>query len=182
MLPRKVIGGADCLIGYHTQEFRTTGILSKPIKCNSDKAWLGDGYYFWLDEMFAIYWGHDFKTATGAFDVYNAYIEENNLLNMTFCEEDYFFVKKNIDALIEEIKAKNLPLNLKQVHRLLKDKFWQPLKINGIIYDDLPHNSYGKQRTYSIFDPFYYVKRIQVVVFDLKIVHNFDIHKEEIKC
>ncbi|MCE3279683.1 MAG: hypothetical protein K0S44_1874 [Bacteroidetes bacterium] len=184
MLPRISIPGVsnECLIGYHTQEFRVSGLLDSPAKCTSDKAWLGDGYYFWLDEVFAMHWGPDFKTSTGSFDVYKAFIEEDNILNMTFCEEDYFFVKNNIEALIVEMKERHMNINLKQLHRMLKTKFWLPMNIKGIMYDDLPYNVYKKGRTYSLFDPFYYVKRIQIVVFDLKLIHNFEIYKEEQTC
>lgn len=178
MLPREKVGSIECFIGYHTQEYRGT-TLDAPVKCISDKAWLGDGYYFWLEEEFSMYWGEDFKTLTGFYDVYKAHIEDNGIMNMTFCEEDYFFVKNNINKLIDDLKAKGVTINLKEVHRLLKDKFWIPLKVNGIIYDDLPVNSYRKSRNYSLLSPFYYVKRIQLVVFNKSIIHNFIIYKEE---
>lgn len=183
MLPRENVKGVsnECYIGFHTQEYRSV-YLSKPAKCVSDKAWLGDGYYFWLDEMFSMHWGPDFKTKTGYFDVYKAHIEDDNLLNMTFCEEDYFFVKNNINAMIEFMTTKGIKINLKELHRLLKEHFWTPLNINGIIYDDLPWNVYKKSRTYSLFEPFYYVKRIQIVIFNEKLIHNFEIYKDEQKC
>ena len=172
--------GSDCFECFHTQEYRGT-TLDFPILCSSSKAWLGTGYYFWFDEIFAKYWGEDFKSKnTGFYDVYKCYVEDKDILNMCFCEEDYFFVKKNLDKLIERIKnAKGVELTLKQVHRLFKSEYLDKAGINGIIYDDLPKNNYSKDRTYSLIEPLYYVKRIQLVVFNKSIIHNFEPHLEE---
>lgn len=173
--------GYTCFICFHTQEYRPEP-LEFPIKCTDEKAWLGPGFYFWFDELFAIYWGHDFKKKTGYFDVYTAHVEDNRLLNASFSEKDYFFLKNNIDKLIARLRSEGLDFNLKEVHRLLKEEFWSKMGINGIIYDDLPVNNYKKSRTYSLIEPLYYVKRIQVVVFNPDIIHSFEEHLIEQKC
>ena len=54
---------------YHTQEDRGEK-LSEPIICKKSNAWLGEGYYFWLDETDALFWGNWFKKRTGKYDVY----------------------------------------------------------------------------------------------------------------
>jgi hypothetical protein len=169
----------ECFKCYHTQEWRGD-TLESPIICNDKKAWLGVGYYFWFEEQFAKYWGEDFKCErTGFYDVYNCYVEDNQLLNMCFCEEDYFFVRNNLNKLIEKTLSLNENLNLKQIHRLFRKNFLDKMGINGIVYDDLPNNSFKKDRTYSLIPPFYYVKRIQVVVFNKDIIHNFELYFEE---
>jgi hypothetical protein len=53
------------------------------------------------------------------------------------------------------------------------------LNINGIVYDDLPKNNYSKDRSYSLVPPFYYVKRIQLSVFNKDIIHNFELYLGE---
>ncbi|WMJ72135.1 hypothetical protein RCC89_02975 [Cytophagaceae bacterium ABcell3] len=172
-MKREIINGKTSIQGFHTQENRPYA-LTAPVKCVDSKAWLGSGYYFWTDETFARYWGIDYKMKTGSYDIYTGYIEENNLLNTTFCEEDYFFLKNNIEKAIKRIKKIPKEVNLKQVHRFLQKEVWGKLGIKGIIYDDLPHNSYKKNRTYSLLDPLYYNKRIQIVVFTLDCVNNFE--------
>lgn len=170
----------DCFECFHTQEFRGGTTLISPILCRDNKAWLGVGYYFWFEEQFAKYWGEDFKKEkTGFYDIYKCFIEDNMLLNMCFCEEDYFFVLENINKLIEKVKISNTDINLKEIHRLFKSEFLDKMGINGIVYDDLPKNSYSKNRTYSLIDPFYYVKRIQLVVFNKDIIHNFEPYLDE---
>jgi len=175
MLDSYKIEGVEnlCFECYHTQEWRGD-TLESPIMCKDSKAWLGVGSYFWLDLMFAKHWGEDFKKdKTGFYDIYKCYIEDNSLLNMCFCEEDYFFVKDNLDKLIEKVKGTS-DLNLKEIHRMFKTEFLEKMGINGIVYDDLPRNSYRKDRTYSLIEPFYYVKRIQIAVFNNDIIYNFE--------
>jgi hypothetical protein len=38
---------------YHVQEKRKNRLVN-PVKCNRSDAWLGSGYYFWLEEVDAI--------------------------------------------------------------------------------------------------------------------------------
>jgi hypothetical protein len=168
------------LLGYHTQEERDT-VLTQPIKSRPEQAWLGVGYYFWLDEKFAHYWGQDFKThRTGDYSIYKAYIEMDNLLNASFSEADYFLFKNSIEESIKHLKTLGYRnVTLLQVHRYLADRIWTQNNIKGIIYDDLPQNPAQKERVYSEIAPLYYEKRIQVVVFDLSIIHRFQLYLDK---
>jgi hypothetical protein len=180
MLPKFKRHEKIYLLGYHTQEDRNT-VLTQPIKGQPKKAWLGVGYYFWLDEKFAHYWGQDFKTSrTGAYSIYTAYIEMDNLLNASFYEADYFLFKKSIDEAIKHLKTLGYrDVTLSQVHRYLADRIWTQNNVKGIIYDDLPQNPDQKDRVYSEIAPLYYEKRIQVVVFDLSIIHRFQLYLDK---
>jgi len=60
-MKRSILDGKTFLIGYHSQKWRMTGVLEKPIPCNASTAWLGIGYYFWTELEFARYWGEDKK-------------------------------------------------------------------------------------------------------------------------
>lgn len=168
---------------YHTQEYRIKDSeLDFPIICRDSKAWLGTAYYFWLDEDFAHYWGKDFKNKTGYYSIYKCEIEDIGLLNTTFNREHYYFFLEKIESLLIFMKEKNIKINLKELHRLLKEKFWDKLGINGIVYDDLPNNNYKKNRTYSAFEPLYYKKRIQLAVFNPKLINNFELYLDEVPC
>ncbi|WP_018478141.1 hypothetical protein [Pontibacter roseus] len=180
MIERLDYDGKPCIIGYHTQEFRYTGTLDNPIVCKTKDAWLGIGFYFWVDLEFAHYWGEDFKKdTTGYYDIYIGFIEEDKLWNTVFSEDGYNFFYKIVNETIEQIHSLNRKLTLQEVHRLLKEKFWEPMGISGIIYDDTPNNPKGKNRVLSEIHPLYYKKRIQIVVFERTKIHNFDIHLEE---
>ena len=52
------------------------------------------------------------------------------------------------------------------------------LGITGIIYDDKPTNPKNKNRVYSEIPDLYYKKRIQVVLFNLKNISNFELYLE----
>jgi hypothetical protein len=182
------------LVGYHTQEYREDELLENPLRCNYANAWLGVGYYFWTDIEFAKYWGEDFKKAkTGFYDIYKAEIDISKCLNITFNEEQYFFFIKCIEAVIEDLQKTQLngninKITLKRVNELLAEKYWNKLGITGIIYDDLPSNPISKpNRKYSIIEYsengstkfLYYKKRIQIVVFNIRNIRNFEIYLEE---
>ena len=180
MIQRYQYNGKSCIKGYHTQEFRITGLLDDPIICRAKDAWLGIGYYFWIEEEFARYWWEDFKKDnTGYYDIYTGLIEEGKLLNTVFDEAGYDFFCKVVNDTIAQIHSLDRVLTLQEVHRLLKEEFWVPMGIEGIIYDDTPNNPKGKNRVLSEIHPLYYKKRIQIVVFDRRKIHNFDIHLEE---
>ena len=162
-------------------------VLDEPILCKKN-AWLGIGYYFWIDEEFAHYWGEDFKKKnTGYYDIYQACLDIENCINTTFDEEGYYFFKEKIETTIQYFRTNQIKITLQQLNRFLKNKFWNILNITGIIYDDLPTNPFNKDRMYSEVEYtvnnkkqyLYYKKRIQVVIFDLQNIHNFNIHLEE---
>lgn len=193
-LERQTIDNKSFVVGYHTQEFRYEEALNNPLKCRASDAWLGIGYYFWTDLEFAKYWGEDFKTlGTGCYDIYKADLNVENCLNTTFNEEHYFFFQECIECAIQDLKKSQSPKNqtritLKREHEFLSEKYWQRMSISGIIYDDMPYNPPNKQnRKYSVIEHkegnnskfFYYKKRIQIVIFNLKDILNFKLFLEE---
>lgn len=183
MIQRVIKGENSYIVGYHTQEFRSMDDpLTGPIKCTTNEAWLGFGYYFWTHIEFAHYWGQDSKTRTGQYDIYKANINESNLLNATFSEDGYFFFKNTIDKVIESFKNKGLKVTLAAVQRYLVDEFWPQSGVDGIIYDDLPKKIETNGRTYSVIPPLFYKKRIQIVVFNVKKIINFEIEEEAKSC
>ena len=174
MLERYIKGKKKYLIGFHAQEHRGAKYLSIPIKCKASNAWLGVGYYFWVDVKYAKFWGEDFKVKnTGFYDVYKSYIDDERFINASFSEEGYFFFKNKIENAIEFLKEKGMTVSLEKVHRFLADQVWPKLDVTGIIYDDLPHNVPRKSRIYSEVEPLYYQKRIQIVVFDEANLNTF---------
>ena len=182
------IPGSNKVIGYHTQEYRTEGILNMPIICISKDAWLGKGYYFWVEEEFAKYWGEDFKMDTGAYDIYKCEIDIEDFLNTVFNEQHYFRFKEWIDKAATHFKNKGKAVTLKRIHEFLADNFWSEMGVKGIIYDDMPINTNRKpNRKYSVVVHsedkkhkfFYYIKRIQIVTFSIDNISNFVIHLEE---
>jgi hypothetical protein len=173
-------GNKYFLVGYHTQECRHNGVLDKPIKCSARNAWLGVGYYFWTELEFAHYWGEDFKKFnTGYYDIYKALLDIEKCINAVFDEEGYFFFRDKIEETIAYFKSKNLSASLEQVNRFLADNIWTQLGVQGIIYDDKPTNPRKSNRTYSEIPELYYKKRIQLVVFDSKNIHTFELFLEE---
>ena len=185
-MERRNINGKDFIIGYHCQEFRVEGELEQPILCNTKDAWLGIGYYFWVDIKFARFWGEDFKKKnTGYYDIYEASLNTENCINATFDEQGYYFYKSCIEDAINYYKTNNEKVTLSGVNRFLKENFWDKMGITGIIYDDLPMNPYNKPaRQYSEIEVnektfFYYHKRIQIAIFQIENIHNFEILLEE---
>ena len=80
-----LIGNKTYVKGCHAQEYRPAE-LGKPIKCFDKKAWLGFGYYFWLELIYAHYWGQDKKSAgsSQSYDIYCADLNIKNCLNTVF--------------------------------------------------------------------------------------------------
>lgn len=177
-MERRAVKGKPCVVGYHTQDYSHTGQLEFPKLCTTDDAWLGVGYYFWTDLLFAHYWGLDFKSdLTGYYDIYVADLEIDNVINASFSEEGYFFLKNKIEETIAHFSSLGKPIQINKVHKYLSENIWRKLGVTGIIYDDLPHNT--KKRTYSSIEPLYYQKRIQIVIFNKINIHNFDLFLEE---
>lgn len=185
ILERIILENRSFIVGYHTQEFRRHALLTKPILCDLANAWLGFGYYFWTDIEFARYWGEDFKMRkTGYYDVYSTYIDSEKCINAVFNEEHYFFFRRCIEKAIDRFAETGEEITLKRVHEFLASNFWNKMGITGIIYDDLPFNPNSKpNRKYSVVEYrennntkfFYYKKRIQIVVFSLKNIRNFEL-------
>ena len=167
------------LLGFHAQK-SGNALLRHPKKCTYGDAWLGEGYYFWLEEEFAHYWGQDFKVdyrnSHSYYCIYTAYINKTSILDATFSENGYNLFRTSVEEAISDFKSQGLSLSLEKVHKYLADKIWPKLGITGIIYDDLPQNS--QNRNYSESPPLFYKKRLQLVVFDLSNIEKFDVYKD----
>ena len=179
-----LIGNKKTIKGYHTQECRGT-ILDHPLKCTDRKAWLGFGFYFWLELIYARYWGEDFKirknnpkAKSESYDIYTADLDIENCINTVFNEEDYVNFAELIEDVIQHFIDRQVSVSLEMVNRFLADEVWKKHGITGIIYDDKPTNPKNKNRIYSKIPDLYYKKRIQVVIFELKNIRNYKLHLE----
>ena len=157
---------------YHTQEKRSLLLIS-PILAVRDDAWLGPGYYFWRDEIDALAWGRNSKKTTGHFQVYNALIQSDNILDTVFNENDYDFWLNLISRISKRLiknyhgipKIKHLN-KFCQTHGIYKD-------IDAIQFQDIPMN-----KDFELFRKMYVRKRIQLAVYKLSIVSNFKLYIE----
>jgi hypothetical protein len=183
-----LIGNRSSITGYHTQECRHD-YLDAPLMCKDRKAWLGFGYYFWLEEQYAHYWGEDFKVRSSnprvksdTYDIYSAELDISRCVNTVFDEEGYIFFVERIEKAINHFKSKRKNVTLDAIHRFLSETVWKELAIKGIIYDDKPVNPKHKpERIYSEIPDLYYRKRIQIVLFELDNIDNFEIYLENQK-
>jgi len=152
---------------YHTQEKRAIRLVA-PIICTKPNAWLGNAYYFWVYEVDAIQWGHKSKRKTGYFEIYNALINCENLLDTVFGEKHYIFWLKQIEKAAKHITIKTgMKATLKEVNEYFKEKAkWSEIT-DGILFQDLPISED------LLVEGFYYRKRIQLAVYNLKIIRNF---------
>ena len=72
-----------------------------------------------------------------------------------------------------------IPVTLDMVNRFLLDNEWKKHKIEGIIFDDKPTNPRNKDRVYSEIPNLYYKKRIQIVIFRMKNISNFEFLEDQ---
>lgn len=152
---------------YHTQEHRND-ILNNPISCINDNAWLGEGYYFWLEENDALFWGNVSKKKTGSYDVYVGEIECENVLDTVFNEEQYRFWVRNIEKAAKNfIRKTGFKPSIKEINDYFYDRgIWK--HFDGIMFQDI-----SKNETHYIVKQFQYKKRIQIVLFNLSKMTNF---------
>ncbi|MEO6830710.1 MAG: hypothetical protein ABI378_00680 [Chitinophagaceae bacterium] len=151
---------------YHTQERRLRR-LSEPKPCGRANAWLGCAYYFWYDERDAHFWGNNSKRETGYFEIYSASIDTEDLLDTVFNEEQYLFWVKQIEFVATKLKKSGKVVSLKSINEYFYEKgIWSD--VSGILFQDIS----GNPDNYLV-NNFQYKKRIQLAVFDLKIVSNF---------
>ncbi|QEC41561.1 hypothetical protein [Pseudobacter ginsenosidimutans] len=150
---------------FHTQEKRAE-LLKGPIICSYLNAWLGEAYYFWYSLDDAHYWGITSKRKTGYFEVYQADIVCENILDTVFNEEHYNFWIKNIEKAITRFtKAGIEEITLALVNKYFTEKnIWT--QFQGIMFQDISSKK-------SNIKDFHYKKRIQLGVFDHKIITNF---------
>ena len=170
-----LIGDKTTVKGYHTQECRASK-LEQPLKCVRVDARLGGGYYFWIEEEYAHFWGVISKSESEFYDVFSADLNIKNCLNTVFNEAHYIFFRKKIDEAIKQFKSLKIPVTLEMVNHFLAVTVWKQYGIECIIFDDKPTNKPKKNLIYSEIPDLYYKKRIQVVVFDLKNISNFELH------
>lgn len=159
---------------YHTQEHRGR-LLTSPICCINKNSWLGEGYYFWKEEVDAIHWGHNSKKKTASFDIYVSDIDCENVLDTVFNEDHYTFWVKQIEKAAKYITIKTgKKPTLKEINVYFKEKAnWSD--ITGIMFQDLPFSD-------DLFvKDFNYRKRIQLVAYNSEIIHNFAFHLK-MKC
>lgn len=179
----------DLLVGYHTQEHRSDeDTLNKPVISVPKTSWLGKGYYFWTDLKFAYIWGDIYKTKyindPGSYDIYKANINVKHCIDTVFSEKGYFFYLKSIKEAARHIEKKELDLEI--LNEWLSKHVWSKMKITGIIFDDKPTNVKTQNPIVSYYEHdqkkyLPYEKRIQVAIFDLNLVSNFDIFKDDVK-
>lgn len=171
---------ANFIIGYHCQEHRKKApLLKNPLPCEDNKAWLGEGYYyFWVEEVFAHHWGEDFKDATGYYDIYKCEINTDNLLDTVFNYDHYIHFRTKIETAIKKLTLRGVPVSIDKVHKWLKDEVWSKTPVTGIVYSDISTN----KARFGVIHPLYYIKRIQIATFDLQIIHNFAPDSISNKC
>lgn len=142
-----------------------------PGLCKKSNAWLGKGYYFWLNEDDAIRWGLDSKYYTRKYEIYKSEIFFDNILNTVFDEGAYnFFVEIIEEAAKIFIKKTNKRPTIKRINDYFNEKgVWAG--VDGILFQDLP-----KSETYGLVQNLYYKKRIQLVVYNKQVVISFVYH------
>ncbi len=162
-------------IAYHTQEKRKKR-LTKPQKAVRKNAWLGEGYYFWTDEIDAYRWGYSSKCQTGYFEIYKSELDSGNILDTVFNEEYYNFWLAQIEKVAKVIfKKTNSKPTVKEVNDYFKERgIWD--EVDGIRFQDLP-----TKQEYLLVKDFFYRKRIQIVVYNDKIILKFIFHRDS-KC
>lgn len=155
---------------YHTQESRDKS-LSKPIFCTDSEAWLGNGYYFWEAEDDAVYWGNTKKRKTGSYTIYSANINEQNVFDTVFNEDQYkAWINWIEKAAVKFTKANNDKPSLKEINQFFADRGLYD-NIDGIKFQDI-----SKNPIHFLVKGFQYKKRIQLAVFKLRILSNFAAH------
>ncbi len=165
---------------YHTQEFRGRHI-SAAIPTYRDDAWLGAGCYFWYDLEDAHAWGKSSKRKTGQYAVYESVIAVDKVLDTVFNEAHYLFWLRQIDKVLAEYDKLGRKPTLKELNAYLRNKSGLKDDITGILFQDMPSNAsvsgiepiqYGKYPNIKT-RYFVYRKRVQLVVYDSKIIATF---------
>ena len=171
------------MLVYHTQEKRSK-ILSSPLKCVRHDAWLGEAYYFWKEEFDALNWGNLSKRRTNYFEIYQCNINSENYLDTVFNEQHYYFWLTQLEKIAKKIIVKiGEKPTLKELNDYIRDKnVWS--QVDFIQFQDLPINSEqtfvkpieykGKKLRTVAFR-----KRIQIAVYNPRIISNFALTKTE---
>jgi len=159
---------------FHTQEKRTPR-LTVPIRCVRRDAWLGKGFYFWDDLEDAVQWGRQAKRPK--YEIYQAEIDCDNVLDTVFNEDHYRFWVKQIETVtkILEEKTGRKP-RVDEVYSYFTSRLSWFQKLSGLMFSDSPTS---RPKLYiRPHEPLAYRKRIQLAVYDLSIMQTFTFHSE----
>jgi hypothetical protein len=159
-------------------------------RCNSNPPdagegldqWLGDGYYFWESEDFAVWWGETQKckeeNLTRIWDIYTAelFIDGDNFIDTVFNEEDYKqFVKKIEDFATKYVRKYSKKPSLSEFNDFIADHgIWTD--IEAIRFQDVPAND-----RFVRINGFFYKKRIQIRVNNVDLISKFA-HLKKYTC
>jgi hypothetical protein len=175
----------DVLNVYQTVGNRG-GILTAPLFADGAGQWLGDGYYFWQDREFAMAWGFgkkckDSKNFGNKFDVYTSELRfediNEEMIDTVFNKEDYESFVSSIErfARMYSQKNKGAKPTLEQFNNFTHDfNIWKGVK--ALRFQDLPADD---SKDFLAVRGFYYKKRIQIVVYDRHIIHNFKFYLQK---
>ncbi|WP_169316215.1 hypothetical protein [Mucilaginibacter paludis] len=157
---------------FHTQGYRLP-YLTEPIICSREDAWLGEGYYFWYEEQDAIFWGQNGKKAYKKYIVYKAVIDCQGILDTVFNEKHYLLWYRAVEKIADDIfKKSGRKATIPEINNIIKmNKIWE--SVSGIMFQDIPNN----QQVNKVIN-LYYRKRIQLVCFEMNIIHTFTHHFE----
>jgi hypothetical protein len=174
---------------FHTNQCRGDA-LQIPILATGNEQWLGDAYYFWQDYEFAEEWGYNRicygkeykKRELTHFDIYDAVLNisfpSDDVLDTVYNNENYkqFMINLEKFAMAYKLQFGEKP-NLEEFNDFIKDfNIWGDIK--AIRFQDLPTNS---KRDYLKIINFFYKKRIQIAVYDVKIITKF-VRTKSFKC
>lgn len=160
---------------YHTQR-KEKERIKFPLICERNDAWLGKGYYFWLEEFDAIQWGHNSKKETGYFEIYKAKIDSENILDTVFNEKQYYFWKNQIEKIATKcFQQTGKRPTKKYICNYLTNRADWVSKIDGILFADTPIG------TDCLVADLPYRKRIQMVIYKYICIESFEFYKE-VKC
>lgn len=174
---------------FHTNQCRGNA-LQMPIFATGDEQWLGDAYYFWQDYEFAEEWGYNRicnnkryrKGELTHFDIYDAELNitfpSDEVIDSVFNEEDYRQFVANLERFAMAFKLQyGYKPTLEEFNDFIKDfNIWGDIK--AIRFQDLPINA---RRDYLKITKFYYKKRIQIAVYDIKIITKF-VRSKSLRC
>ena len=157
---------------YQTVEKRERR-LSSPILCKSKNAWLGKGYYFWAQIEDAHIWGKESQNNNGFYEIYKSEIDETNILDTVFNKEHYELWVEQIEIFSKLFsETTGYQPTVKNVCEYFDDnKIWS--SVDGVKFQDLPKNN-----KHLMVENYYYRKRIQLAVYNKKIIINFIFHLE----
>ena len=168
---------------FHTQKRKEPLIKLKiPMPGEGYEQWLGDGYYFWEDKDFAVWWGRRKKCGpenkTRYWDIYEAelFIDEENFIDTVFNENDYRQFVKKIENFADRYSKKyRVRPTLTEFNDFIADYNVWP-DIEAIRFQDVPENNEFVKVT-----GFYYKKRIQIRVNNPDLISNF-VHLNHFIC